>query len=245
VKKAMPKEPAGLPLAEGTVSASPNAGTLGQWPARERMLWYRGDLQLLQRPMISVVGSRDPSDEGRRRAARVARDAVASGWVVVSGLASGIDTVAHTTTLELGGSTVAVLGTPIDRCYPKENKPLKQSIESRGLVLSQFAPGTPTKPGHFPARNVLMAAMSWLTVVVEASATSGTRHQVHAAVRLGRVVGFLNSLAERDYPWIQEAFASGLGRTIKQSEDLAAAFDEARSLVAPKGPPGQMDLFGR
>ena len=217
---------------------------LKDWTSKSRSLWYRGDLSLLSGPMVSIVGTRTPSPEGVARAQRVTRAAVDAGWVVVSGLALGVDAVAHRTTLDAGGRTIAVLGTSIDRCYPKEHAALKSEIEKHGLVLSQFPMGSQVHRGNFPTRNTLMAALSALTLVVEAGEKSGTRHQVRSAVKMNRLVGFLRSLADAPYPWLEEVLASGSGRVISTEDDLVAVLSEARNRIV-HGLPGssQGDLF--
>ena len=217
---------------------------LDDWKARSRALWFRGNLDLLRRPMISIVGARLVSPEGKHRAQRSTRVSVQEGWVVVSGLAAGVDTIAHETALECGGDTIAVLGTPIERCYPKENEALKETIERRGLVLSQFPPGTGTRRWSFPARNTLMAALSRLTLVIEAGEMSGTRYQVGDAVRMGRLVGLLRSLVDARYHWIEEAMSSGRGRVINDENDLRSVLREALKLSPPRvQEPTQEELF--
>lgn len=189
-------------------------------------LWAEGNLDLLKAPKVAVIGSRNASREGVRRTQRLARHLVAANACVVSGLAEGIDTAAHTETLERGGLTVAVLGTPLDKCFPTANKPLMARIAKDGLLLSQFAPGDRVGRGNFPARNRLMAALSNLSVVVEATAASGTRHQVAACVNFHKPVGFLASLVRRNYPWIGDALATGYGFVAEGPADVVEVLTE-------------------
>jgi DNA processing protein len=193
---------------------------LNDWHYKNRELWYVGRLDLLKMPLVSIVGTRKVSVEGEIKTKKLARFLAERGYCIVSGLAEGVDTVAHRAVLEAGGCTIAVLGTAVDQCYPKNNKDLKEQIERRGLVLSQFAPGERTFPSNFPKRNALMAALTSTTVVIQASAQSGTRHQVKAAVRLSRKVGFMETLVDKNIPWVAEAIESGNGAIIETPRDL-------------------------
>lgn len=151
-------------------------------------LYAAGDVTLLGAPLVAVVGSRRASPKGLRRARQLARDLARRGVVVLSGLAAGIDRAAHEAALEHGGRTIAVVGTPLERAYPAENAALQERIYKEHLLLSPFAPGTPTRPGHFPARNRVMARLALATVVIEAGDASGSLHQVAESVRAGRPV---------------------------------------------------------
>src|ERR1700677_1091340 len=193
--------------------------SLSNWRGGEESLWVMGNYGLLQMPLASVVGKREVSAEGVARTKKITSILVREGFCVVSGLAQGVDTVAHTQALRLGGMTIAVMGTPIDECYPKDNFDLKQEIARNGLVISQFAPGSSVQRGNFPRRNILMAALSSITIVVEADIDSGTRHQVKAAIEMGRQVGFMASLVERNFPWVLDALKSGYGTVIENPED--------------------------
>lgn len=196
-------------MAEGVINREDFPHTLLEWRGGPECLWFEGDKGLLQDEfLVSVVGTRNPSYEGVIRTRKLVQTLVREGATVVSGLAQGVDYVAHSTTLGLGGATIAVMGTPINDCYPKEHWGLKSKIASSGLVLSQFEPGSPSRRYNFPRRNETMAAMSAITIVTEATANSGTRHQVAAAIKLGRRVGFLASLAAQQIPWIEEALQS-------------------------------------
>jgi DNA processing protein len=149
-------------------------------------LWCAGDLSLIQRPCVAIVGTRNASPEGAARARRLAKELTAAGVVIVSGLAKGIDTEALTSTMDNGGHVIAVIGTPIDKAYPAENKRLQERVYSGHLLVSQFRPGAQVFPSNFPERNKTMAALSDATVIIEASDTSGTIHQAAECVRLGR-----------------------------------------------------------
>jgi DNA processing protein len=134
-----------------------------------KTLYFQGNRELLNHgPRVSVVGSRKASEEGLKRARSLARALVAHDIVVVSGLAEGIDTAAHTSALDAGGKTFAVIGTPLDTYYPKENQALQQRLELEQLVISQFPIGSAVTPKNFPIRNRTMALLTDATVIVEA-----------------------------------------------------------------------------
>ena len=159
---------------------------LGFYDGKHGLLWYSGDKALVQRPAVAIVGTRGVSPEGAARARRLARDLASANVVIVSGLAKGVDTHALTAAIENGGHVIAVIGTPIDKAYPVENKALQERIYTDHLLISQFKPGTRVYPSHFPERNKLMAAITDATVIIEASDTSGTLHQAAECVRLER-----------------------------------------------------------
>jgi DNA processing protein len=154
-------------------------------------LFLRGtaDADLLCRPAVAVVGARACSSYGRSVARSLARDLAATGLVVVSGLARGIDGEAHRGALEGGGATVAVLGCGIDRDYPAAHAELARRIcESGGLVASEYEPGVEPAPWRFPARNRIIAGLCHATVVVEARERSGALITADFALEEGREV---------------------------------------------------------
>jgi DNA processing protein len=180
----------------------------GEYPAGLRdaefpiaLLYYQGWWELVNSPhSVAVVGTRNPSDEGIKRARRLVRALVADHVTVVSGMAKGIDTVAHKTAIEEGGKTIAVLGTPISHVYPKENSDLQALIARDHLVISQVPVTRYSGNGNpvanrffFPERNVTMSALTQATVIVEAGETSGTLVQAKAALRQGRKLYILDS----------------------------------------------------
>ena len=174
-------------------------------------LFVTGDVGLLRSgPRVAVVGSREASKEGLARAARLARLLAGRGVVVVSGLAEGIDTVAHASAMEAGGRTIAVLGTPLDRVYPLRNRALQERIMREQLAVSQFASGSAGGRQCFPMRNRTMALLSDATVIVEAADGSGTIHQGWEALRLGRPLLLLESIVKTEgLEWPAELMAYG------------------------------------
>lgn len=139
------------------------------------VLFYHGDLSLIKdkSKCISVVGSRENSEYGEKATKFFVRQ-LAKDFVIVSGLARGIDGISHATALESGGKTVAVLGSGINTCYPVSNKDLYNEIRRKGLIISEYPNCTPPSPNHFPVRNRIVAALSCCLLVTEGERNSGT-----------------------------------------------------------------------
>jgi DNA processing protein len=183
-------------------------------------IFCRGQLRLFQEKGISVVGSRNASELGIRRAQKLSMLLTASGYVVVSGLAKGIDTAAHSAAIGVGGKTIAVIGTPLDKCYPSENRGLQERISIGHLLVSQFPFGFPVRPYNFPIRNYTMSGLSYATVVVEASETSGALIQARQCMAQGRHLFILKSLLERkDIDWPAKYVKKG-AFVIERVEDV-------------------------
>ncbi|MBE3133724.1 MAG: DNA-protecting protein DprA [Acidobacteria bacterium] len=163
-----------------------------------KQLFVAGDVTLLKRrPKVAIVGSRHATEDGLRRTARLARALVERGAVVVSGLARGVDTAAHRAAMQAGGKTIAVIGTPLNQVYPRENAPLQREIAANHALVSQFPPGHPIRPANFPLRNRTMALICDASVIVEAGETSGSLSQGWEALRLGRALFLMASIVER------------------------------------------------
>ena len=152
------------------------------------LLYVTGDLAALSAPSIAVVGSRKPSAQGKDNAREFARQFSAAGYAVVSGLALGVDGAAHEGALAGGGFTVAVVGTGPDRVYPSRHLDLARRIAAQGAIVSEFLPGTPPLPEHFPQRNRIIAGLSQGTLVVEAALKSGSLITARLANEAGREV---------------------------------------------------------
>lgn len=187
----------------------------GEYPQKLRdadhpveLLYYQGNWELVETPSVAIVGTRSPSPEGALNAGRIAHSLSKSGYTIVSGLAKGIDTAAHTAAMAAGGKTIAVIGTPLFDYYPKENRELQEEIAKRFLVISQVPfirysqQNYKTNRLFFPARNVTMSALTQATIIVEAGNTSGTLVQARAALAQGRKLFILESCFRRpDLTW--------------------------------------------
>ncbi len=160
---------------------------LRQLPDPPFVLYLKGTLQEID-PAVAVVGTRAPSHYGRELAGSLAADLSRQGLSIISGLARGIDTAAHTGSLDGCGRAVAVLGSGIDTIYPAENVPLAQKISARGAVISEYPPGTRPDPGNFPRRNRIIAGLSLGVIVIEATIKSGAMITARLAGEQGRSV---------------------------------------------------------
>ncbi len=152
------------------------------------VLYLRGELTEEDAWAVAVVGTRSPRPYGRAVAQELAAGLAASGLTVVSGLARGIDSLAHQGALEAGGRTIAVLGSGIDRIYPPEHRALARRIEASGAVVTEYPPGTAPEASHFPRRNRIISGMSLGTVVIEAGDRSGALITADYALEQGREV---------------------------------------------------------
>ena len=148
-------------------------------------------------PRVAIIGTRKPTENGINYARDLARMLARRGVVIVSGLALGIDTVAHRAAMDAGGKTIAVIGTPLEVSYPRQNAELQRRIAREHLVVSQFPPGSPVARRNFPIRNYTMALIADASVIVEAGEKSGTMHQGWTAIRLNRPL-FIPSSVVRD-----------------------------------------------
>ena len=152
------------------------------------LLYARGDVQVLNLPSVSIVGTRRPTLYGTQMAERMGREIAARGVVVVSGMARGIDAIAHKGAMTVNGRAVGVLGTGINVCYPKENKKLYEKVLERGAIVSEFPLGTHPAPENFPIRNRIVAGMPLGVVVVEGAQYSGSLITARLAMEFGREV---------------------------------------------------------
>jgi DNA processing protein len=169
---------------------------------RPALIFVSGRLGRRDARSVALIGSRRASAGGLAVASSIARELVTHGYTVVSGLALGIDTAAHTAALAAGGRTIAVIGTGLCHCYPRQNRPLQERIAREGVVISQFWPDVPPSRQRFPQRNALMSGISLASVVAEASHTSGARTQARFALAHGRPVILLESLLKQE--WARE-----------------------------------------
>ncbi len=157
-------------------------------PDPPALLYCKGNRALLSQPCLGIVGSRNATPQGARDAEAFAHALSDAGLTIVSGLALGIDAAAHRGGLAGAGSSVAIIGTGLDRIYPAKNKALAHQLAQTGLIVSEFALGTPPLPGHFPRRNRLISGLSRGVLVVEAAPDSGSLITARVATEQGREV---------------------------------------------------------
>jgi len=195
------------------------------------LLYFQGDWALTYTPSVAVVGTRKPSDEGLAYAQKIARNLVADGYAVVSGLAEGIDTAAHEAAIEAGGHTIAVIGTPLGQVYPKSNSELQKRIADDHLLISPIpverydAQTFKTNRFFFPERNKTMAALTQATIIVEAGETSGTLVQAREALKQGRKLFILESCFRRsDLTWPSRFESEGAIR-VRSYADIRQQLD--------------------
>lgn len=226
---------------------------LREIPEPPTLLFAQGDLSLLRRPIVAVVGSRDHSPYGAEACRLIAGTAATAGAVVVSGMARGLDAVAHHAALDAGGGTVGVLGNGLGVVYPAANQRLYDRVASGGLLLTEFPPGERPTAGSFPRRNRLISGLARVTVVVEAAIGSGALITAGAALDQGREVMAVPGP-------ITSPVSAGANRLIRdgaapllEPADLLQHFPELDAapgpegswLVRPKGLPGALAPAGR
>lgn len=206
---------------------------LAQIPDPPLMLYIKGRIELLARPLVAVVGSRNASQQGRANAEGFARALSQAGLCVVSGMALGVDTAAHQGALDGAGSTIAVIGTGIDRVYPARNRELAHRIAAAGCIVSEYALGTPPVAANFPRRNRIISGLSAGVLVVEAAAGSGSLITAQLAAEQGREVFAIPGS-------IHSALAKGCHQLIREGAQLVETVDEVLAamrcspLAAPK-----------
>lgn len=183
------------------------------------LLYVRGRGELLSRPGIAIIGSRNASAQGMHNAAAFAQSLSEAGLTIVSGLALGIDTQAHEGGLRGAGSTVAVIGTGADLVYPKRNLDLAQRIAEQGCIVSEYALGLPAMPSNFPRRNRLISGLARGVLVIEAAALSGSLITARLAGEQGRDVFALPGS-------IHSTLAKGCHALIKQGAKLVESVDD-------------------
>jgi DNA processing protein len=195
------------------------------------LLYYQGWWDLAESRSVAVVGTRKPTPEGVSRTRKLVKALVKDDFTVVSGLAAGVDTVAHETAIAEGGRTIAVIGTPLSHTYPKENAELQRKIASQFLLISQVPvkryEGQDYRRNRlfFPERNITMSALTEATIIVEAGETSGTLIQARAALHQGRKLFILDNCFRRGLSWPQKFAEKGAVRVTD--------YDDIRQHLAP------------
>jgi DNA processing protein len=189
-------------------------------------LYICGNDDALHLPALAIIGSRNPTRGGRENAYEFAKHLGQSGFCIVSGLAQGIDTAAHEGALDAGAMTVAVLGHGLDRVYPAANRDLAYRISQNGVLVSEYAPGSPPRREHFPQRNRLISGLSLGAVVVEAARRSGSLITARLAGEQGREVFAIPGS-------IHNALSRGCHQLIRQGAKLV---ESAADIVGELGP---------
>ena len=165
---------------------------LAEIPSPPPLLYYQGQIEpaenLGHKPMVGIVGTRSPSEYGKRWTKKLTQALVSHGFGIVSGMAAGIDTIAHQTCLEEDGRTIAVLGTGIDQIYPFSNRDLYSQLCQRGSIVSEYPAQTQPERGHFPARNRIIAGLCRAVLIIEAPKRSGALITARYANDFGRDV---------------------------------------------------------
>jgi DNA processing protein len=208
--------------------------TIAEPPAA---LFLLGRTDLLGRPAVAVVGSRDHTPYGADVARSVAWQAAAAGVVVVSGMARGLDAVAHQAALDAGGSSIGVLGNGLGVIYPSANRRLYTAMADRGLLLTEFPPGERPHAGSFPRRNRLISALARVTVVVEAAVGSGALITADAALEQGReVMAVPGPITSSQSVGTNRLIRDGAAPLL-EPEELLAHYRDVQPLSSPAAPP--------
>ena len=210
----------------------------GEYPQKLRdaahpieLLYYQGWWDLAVSRSVAVVGTRNPTRDGIARTKKLVKALVKDDFTIVSGLAAGVDTVAHETAIAEGGRTIAVIGTPLSGVYPRENALLQRKIANEFLVISQVPVKRYERQDYrmnrlfFPERNITMSALTEATIIVEAGETSGTLIQARAALQQGRELFILDNCFRKGLSWPQKFADKGAVRAVD--------YDDIRRHLSP------------
>ena len=200
-----------------------------------KVLYISGSMSVpIPSPCVAIVGTREPSSEGKEAAFNLALGLAKEGIVVISGLAKGIDSEAHRGAMNAKGNTIAVLGTPLDMFYPKENRQLQEEIMTNYLAVSQFPLKKPVHKSNFVIRNRTMALLCDASIIVEAGDSSGTLSQGWEALRLGRPLFIWKDVLNvPDLKWPQQMIGYGA----RKLSDLSTVLEELPARNTPLGFP--------
>lgn len=182
-------------------------------------LFHKGNFSAEDSAGFAIIGTRKASELALDAASKFASDLVDAGRAIISGLAAGIDTAALESALNNEGRVIAVIGTGIDRYYPKENRHLQDRIADCGLLISQFLPGSAPTKKSFPMRNSVMSSYSFASLVIQADDRSGARLQARIAAEQGRQV-FLYEPIMKHEPWAQSMVQNGLAKFVESAVEL-------------------------
>lgn len=192
------------------------------------ILFYKGDIRFANTKAIGVVGTRKMTAYGHDVTETLTKELVAHGFTIVSGLARGVDSLAHRATLAVHGTTIAVLGSGLNRIYPAENKPLADQIASCGLLLSELAPDTPATAGTFPARNRIISGLSCGVLVTEAASDSGSLITAQLALEQNReVFAVPGSIFSKQSQGVSMLIKEG-GKLVTSVDDILEEFGDQK-----------------
>jgi DNA processing protein len=197
---------------------------------RPPLIFAKGSLEPHDIRSVAVIGTRRPSDRGVDCTRMLVSKLVERGYTIVSGLALGIDTVAHSTALDSGGRTLAVIGTGLRRSYPPQNAELQSRIAADGAVLSQFWPEDPPTRTSFPQRNATMSGLALANVIIEAGPTSGARTQARLALAHGRPVLLFEPFVNQQ--WARELASKPGAHVVRSPAEAAETVERLTSLGA-------------
>lgn len=206
-------------------------------------LFYQGDVSLINHPCIAIVGPRKHSFYGEAVTKAITTDLVAAGFCIVSGLAAGIDAIAHQAALNVNGNTIAVIANGLNIHYPKRNKKIAQQIAQKGLIISEYPQNTPPLKHHFPLRNRIISALAQAVLIIEAPLKSGALITAEYAFRQNRDVFAIPGSVFSDH-------TAGTHRLIKESkaqivtsaQDIIEHLQSAEQLAIPYGQDCRQDL---
>ena len=196
---------------------------------RPDQLFVIGDASQLSGPTVAIVGTRDATPYGLRVTRMLASAFASAGFSIISGMARGIDAAAHRAALEVGGKTVAILGTGVDVPYPAAHAELHRTISERGCVVSEYGPGVGAHRGTFPRRNRIIAALAPLTIVVEAGHKSGALLTAGHAESLNRLVAAVPGP-------IDSSQSAGTNQLLRDNAQMIASVEDALALVGVASP---------
>lgn len=206
-------------------------------PKPPQMIYWRGELPTDRTPTVAIVGSRKPTAYGREVASKLSSELARKGIVIVSGLALGIDAIAHASAVEAGGQTIAVLPNSVDQIYPRTNRDLaEQIINSNGAVLSEYQPPTEFASWNLLARNRIVSGMSDAVIIIEAASRSGTLATATHALEQGKTIFAVPGN-------ITSPLSVGCNKLIKQGAIPLTAVDDVLEVIAPQSLKTQSPLI--
>ncbi len=209
------------------------------------LLFIQGDVAILSRQQVAIVGSRNPTPDGAENTFAFARDLARHGYAITSGLALGVDTAAHKGALTNNGTTIAVMGTGPDHRYPKSNRQLAEKILQNGALVTEFPLNTPPLAENFPRRNRIISGMSLGVLVTEAALRSGSLITARSALEQGREVFAIpgsihNPLARGCHSLLRDG-----AKLVENTQDIIEELGALSSITPPPEQPSTLPLFSR